>query len=68
MISLAFPACDKEDSIPTEEVEKNFTISSADSLKFLLSEGIMREGGFSITEQAAHFVISEIQHRENGLF
>lgn len=68
MTTLAFLACDKGDSLPTEEVEKNFTISSTDSLKFLLSEGIPREGGFCITEQAEHFVMSEIQYRENGLF
>lgn len=67
-ISLIFLACENKTSVETEAPEETISISKADTLEHLLSKAIPTEGGFSISEQAAHAVLSEIKHREQGIF
>lgn len=67
LISLFLFACNNEAS-DSEKVEETITIAQTDKLEFLLATAIPIEGGFSIAEQPEHFTISEIQHREQGIF
>jgi hypothetical protein len=67
-ISLIFLACENKTSEETEAPEETLSISKADTLEYRLSKVIPTEGGFSISEQAAHAVLSEIQYREQGIF
>ena len=48
--------------------EKTVQISKSGTFEFFLASGIPIEGGFSISQQAEHFLVSEIQSRESGLY
>lgn len=67
LFSLSLLSCN-DDFPKVQKVEETVTISQTDKLEFLLSKGIPNEGGFSISQQAGNFTISEIQHLENGVF
>ena len=47
-------------------IERN--IKSTEDLAILLAPGMPVEGGISITTQAKNYTLSEIQHREEGVF
>ena len=64
---LGLLSCNSGTSIPTEEVGKKMTIAKNDSLQLLLSTAIPIEGGYSISEQAEHFEVSEIRHQQEGI-
>lgn len=67
LISFLIFACNNE--FPdSEKAEETVSISNTETLDFLLATAIPVEGGYSIAEQPKHFVVSEIQHREQGIF
>ena len=67
LLLFTFAVGCENDSIQTEKVQEAVSISHDEDLEFLLSSGIPIEGGFSIQEQAAHFVVSEIQFKDEGV-
>lgn len=56
------------DTSEVEKTEENLTVSQKDTVEYFLAKAMPVEGGFSISRQANNFSISEIQHRENGVF
>ena len=66
IITIFALGCDG-DSIKTEKVQEDFTITNSEDLEVLLSTGIPIEGGFSIHEQAKRFEVSEIQINDKGV-
>lgn len=68
MILFTFVVGCDGDSIPTEKVQETYNISNDEDIEFLLSTGIPIEGSFSVHEQAKQFEISEIQHKDEGVF
>lgn len=65
---LALLACNSNNSVPTEENVENLTVSTSGTLEFLLATAIPVEGGYSISQQAEHFKVSEIRHKQEGIF
>ncbi|WP_029036442.1 hypothetical protein [Salinimicrobium xinjiangense] len=66
-LSVALLSC-TDNSNEVEKNEETFTISQAETLEFFLAKAMPVEGGFNISQQAQNFSVSEIQHRENGLY
>lgn len=67
VFSIVLFSCNS-DSPEVEKSEENLSISKTDTLEYFLAKAMPVEGGFSISQQANNFSISEIQHRENGVF
>lgn len=67
VFAFSFFACSGE-SQQTQKVEETVSISKTETVEFFLARAMPVEGGFSITEQAEHFSVSEIQHREEGVY
>ncbi|NJW53850.1 hypothetical protein [Salinimicrobium oceani] len=67
LLILGSVACN-DSSVETERSSEEFSITTADTLSFLLSRTIPIEGGYSVAQQAKNYSVSEIQHREGGIF
>ena len=67
IISVFLLGCNG-DSIETGKVQDSYSISNTESLEILLSEAIPVEGGYSISNQAKHSNVSEIQYRDKGIY
>lgn len=67
IIVFSLFACNS-DSLETEIVQETVSISKTETLEFFLALAMPVEGGFSLTEQGEHFSVSEIQHRDQGVY
>lgn len=65
---LGLLSCNMKNSVPTEENVENLTVSTSGAVEFLLATAIPVEGGYSFSQQAEHFEVSEIRHKEEGIF
>lgn len=56
------------DSLKSEKLNENYSVSNSETLEILLATAIPIEGGYSISQQAEHFEVSEIQFRDRGIY
>lgn len=67
LVTFLIFSCDRDDFAKKPiRIERN--ISNTKSLGILLSRGMPVECGISITTQEKNYTLSEIRHREEGVF
>jgi hypothetical protein len=67
LISVFLFGC-SSDSLKTGKVADNYSVSNTGTLEIFLTEAIPVEGGYSISQQAEHFTVSELQYRDKGIY
>lgn len=67
IISIFLFGCSGE-SLKAQKVQDAYSISNTETLELLLAEAIPIESGYSISQQAEHFDVSEIQYRDKGIY
>ena len=67
ILSVFLFSC-SEDSIPSQKLQETYSISSTETLEILLATAIPIEGGYSISDQAENFRVSEVRYKEHGIF